>query len=942
MQMIFADGWAEKAATVLRPLVLVMALAACGQKTPEELWDVSQTAISEGDYRTATIHLKNIVQQDTDNLDALLLLGDVALAGGDAQFAEIQYRRMAEKGATSARMRLGLLEALLELGKYRELLEEADPASIESVPDRARMLALRGRANAGLGRFPDAEQDYRKALELRPEVPEFHLYLAEVYRRSGRDEEAMSEIAEVLEIDPDHPAPKLWEGERALSREETSAAEAAFIHAARAAGQRFSEQRFSPQRESFKIRVAALYQLADLQLSESRLDDAAATISTLSEIWPEHLLVKFLDARLAAQSGDLDSAQSQLQDILAGQSDFRPAQRLLGVVYGLKGNLDLADMYLKPYLNTYPDDDFTRQMLVRVRLAQQRPDEALALLEGTTGEVNPEARQQLLAMAGESALKAGDLNMALQYFRTGADAFPSDPRFDIGQAAAMLADGQVDESIELLEIVDAAPDTFQKSALLVVAYLRDDQIDAAQSLATKMIEDYPDRAAAHNLLGTLYLASDLPDQAYAHVRHALDIEAKNIYALANLARIEQRRGNGESAKQALKQMIEVDPDNGWARLNLARLELASGRREVALDLVRPIQEDFPNAQLLVGSVELDRGNRLEARKIGRNIARTDPSNAGAHALLGLIDLEEGAYESAVRHFETATRIEPNSFGFQLNLSRGYLGAGDQEGARAAITKARSMNPNSPQLAVVEIALFTRDGDYLRAERLLENLEKNGFNPVLRLMLLGELRDAQRRYADAAAVYSAAYAVRPNRRLAVRTLRAGWAAGLTEPPEPAEDWVDLNPDDTVVLKALATWHLGRDQLEMAQQYLERLVKIDRNDPVALNDLAWIYQQTGDGRALRTAQRAYALLPANAAIADTLGWIQLEAGNIESALELLEKAGKSTPPNPEIQYHLAVAYRESGDAESAKRLLTDLIQSDQAFPSREAAEEALASL
>jgi tetratricopeptide (TPR) repeat protein len=253
-----------------------------------------------------------------------------------------------------------------------------------------------------------------------------------------------------------------------------------------------------------------------------------------------------------------------------------------------------------------------------------------------------------------------------------------------------------------------------------------------------------------------------------------------------------------------------------------------------------------------------------------------------------------------------------------------------------------MNPTSPHLAVMEITLFTRDGDHLRAEQILKNLERSDFDPALRLMLLAELREEQQRYVEATEAYSAAYVERPSQRLVMRILRAGWAANLNEPPDPAKDWADLNPDDGVVLKALATWQLGRGQLGNAQHYLERILEIGQKDPMVLNDLAWIYQQTNDERALRTAEHAYDLLPDNAAIADTLGWIQLETGNIEPALELLEKAGKAEPKNPEIQYHLAMAYRKSGDPDTAKQILTDLIQTDKNFPSREAAENALTSL
>ena len=305
-------------------------------------------------------------------------------------------------------------------------------------------------------------------------------------------------------------------------------------------------------------------------------------------------------------------------------------------------------------------------------------------------------------------------------------------------------------------------------------------------------------------------------------------------------------------------------------------------------------------------------------------------------------MRERAYDSAIRNFATAARFEPEDFGLQLNLARAQLAIGDQEAAREAIANARLLQPNSPDLAVLEITLFTSDGDYLRAESLLEALEKTGFDPHRRLTLLGELRTAQGRFADAGQAYKAAYALEPSQRLASRALRAEAAAGGADPTATLRDWIEQQPDDVLALNTLGTWHVGRGELEPAQQYFERALENDQKQALILNNLAWIYDETGDDRALQTAEQAYRLEPDSGGIADTLGWIHLRSGNLESALELLSKAAEAAPENPEIQYHLAVAHQESGDPESAKKILSDLVESNVKFPSRKAAEETLAKL
>ena len=361
-----------------------------------------------------------------------------------------------------------------------------------------------------------------------------------------------------------------------------------------------------------------------------------------------------------------------------------------------------------------------------------------------------------------------------------------------------------------------------------------------------------------------------------------------------------------------------------------------------MSLLQPIQRDSLDANLLIGQIDFNQGNRGTARDIAADVIRADPANAPAYNLLGLVDLTEGVYDSALQNFETAAGLNPNLPDFQLNLARVHLARNDREAARAVIAKARLAGPNSIQLMALETVLFTRDADYVRAEHMLEALDTAGFDPGLRLVLVGELREAQGEFVAAAEAYEAAYTRQPSLLLAMRASRAQQAAGLEDPTNVLVDWIDRSPEDVIGLKALVAWHLGREEFQTAQQYLERLVAIDQEDWAALNDLAWIYDEANDDRALQTAQRAYGLEPANPAIADTLGWIHLKSGNTESALKLLNEAADKMPQHPEIQYHLAIAYRDSGDVASARQILTGLVQTNQTFPSRQAAEQALAKL
>ena len=121
--------------------------------------------------------------------------------------------------------------------------------------------------------------------------------------------------------------------------------------------------------------------------------------------------------------------------------------------------------------------------------------------------------------------------------------------------------------------------------------------------------------------------------------------------------------------------------------------------------------------------------------------------------------------------------------------------------------------------------------------------------------------------------------------------------------------------------------------------ERLAASD--NPVVLNNLAWLYMERSDDRALAMARRAAELAPASPDIADTLGWILLQQGEAAEALVHLKQSVQLKPSNASVQYHLGVAYQNTGDLDAAHRTLTHAVAMGD-FPEIEAARAVLAEL
>jgi predicted Zn-dependent protease len=96
------------------------------------------------------------------------------------------------------------------------------------------------------------------------------------------------------------------------------------------------------------------------------------------------------------------------------------------------------------------------------------------------------------------------------------------------------------------------------------------------------------------------------------------------------------------------------------------------------------------------------------------------------------------------------------------------------------------------------------------------------------------------------------------------------------------------------------------------------------------------------ALSLAQTARQKMPDQPAIADTLAWAYYRKGAYQAAIDLLEDAIKKAPQDPDIQYHLGLAYKSVNDGARAKSHLERVLQLNPKYPQADQVRQALSEL
>jgi putative PEP-CTERM system TPR-repeat lipoprotein len=277
------------------------------------------------------------------------------------------------------------------------------------------------------------------------------------------------------------------------------------------------------------------------------------------------------------------------------------------------------------------------------------------------------------------------------------------------------------------------------------------------------------------------------------------------------------------------------------------------------------------------------------------------------------------------------------------LASAQVAANDVPGATASLKKALALNPNDVEALAGLGRLEADAGRYADAITIAQQIQTRAPNEPIGFLLEGDMRIAQKQFLQAVIVYERAFAIRPTSGSAIKVHAAQSMAGnATQADAKLVAWMNNHPDDFAVPLYWAEELAKRGKTKQAiEQYLSVLDKDPRN-VVALNNLANIYQQESDPRALNVAEEAFKLSPESPAIVDTLGWILVGQGQTTRGLELLQKAAGKAPNNAEIQYHLAVALAKAGDKASARRQLENLLARTTPFPQREAAQTLLKQL
>jgi predicted Zn-dependent protease len=383
-------------------------------------------------------------------------------------------------------------------------------------------------------------------------------------------------------------------------------------------------------------------------------------------------------------------------------------------------------------------------------------------------------------------------------------------------------------------------------------------------------------------------------------------------------------GDLQTARSVYNTMQNMTPGSPLVRLYAAEIALAAGDVSVAsADLTTLAGEapEFQQVHAALITALLDKESFELALRQVDELLKASGENRRAAAARGPIRAAAAAAQGSVER--------------AVAIASAQVLMGEPHIATRTLDAALVKYPDSADLAAGRIALdlqARRKSDALKRALALAESQPD---KALALGMLAQAQVASREYGKAVDVYEQLWKVAPSADLAVALSRAKRDAKMSDSPEPMRRWLQTKPEDYAVRLLLADAEATAGNPDKAQVEYERILRDKPNTVIALNNLAIIYGQRNDPRALPMAKKAYGITPKAPVVADTYGWLLAQSGAVKEALPLLQAAVRDSPALPEMRYHLAEVLARNGDREGARSMVLEALRGDTDFFGRDAA-------
>ena len=580
--------------------------------------------------------------------------------------------------------------------------------------------------------------------------------------------------------------------------------------------------------------------------------------------WEPYLSLALLQLR----NNEPSAAEANLKKVTELNPKAMQPRLVLGTYYQSHNRMVDAEEQFRYALALDPNTIEPREALGRLYLAGGRKADAENVLKQATRDLhyNPAS---LIALSN-FYFTTGELSKAVAAYYSLYQERPKDLQIKKKYIQLLIKTEHYDEARGLdNEILQANPKdddalVFQSQLLIN----RGDASDAARTLQA-VIMNAPDNIQAHYALGVAFKRQGDLEHAESEWREASRLDPNFLDAQRSLADAAIIQGDMNTLENAASQMIRLQPDS-------------------------------PDGYALRGLANINRKHYAEAEQSIRRAVAVAPQSALGHVQMGNLRFAEKQYGDAANSYHDALLRNVNSTDALRGLISTYIAEHQVDKAIASANTQIAKSPaNSNFYSLLGSVLFHNKNDLRGAEEAFEKsatLDKYNSNALVGLCQ-------------------------------VRAAKGNIDQAIATGKQSLKD----NPRQSDLLLLMGRLYESNSDWKRAENAYQNALALNSQNPLASNDLARVMLHTGGNLdvALSLAQAARRGLPNSPGIADTLGWIYFHKGMYPLAVNYLQEAlslqdRAKMPDNPDIHYHLGMAYDKTEQTNLARQHLEHVLK------------------
>ena len=873
----------------------------------------------------------------SDSADDYLKSGAAYLDKGETEAALISFKNAVQAAPDSLKVRLAYGEALERSGdlqaaeqQYRRALDlkgdadELTPQIAVLLLDRAEYaLLIRDFANVKLG-SASADSDLRALVAM-------------AYLGTGQAKPAREQLAAAREqtvaVHVARAQQYLVDGQRDKAKAEMAqvlATDKAPWWAYRVASRIFQIDEQAPEALAAiekAYRLAPMHrgligEYAEQLIGAGRKDEARSLRDKLVKIAPRYYRTQYLVALYAMEDGRPDEAYAGVTRVLATLPAHVPSQIIAAMVELDRREYASAEARVRKVLRADPNSVEGYRLKAALDLQQGRLLEAAKAMDRALS-LAPDDRN-LLAMGAEVSIRRGYFPKAVEQLSQAAAKAPPRPELYARLAVAQqLAGARTDAEKSLQRAISLAKTPQDREAAFAAA-LRTQRFDLAKGIAQEAINQDPKSPEPVMWLAAVIGATGDDAAALVQTQRALDLRADYYPALVALAKFAPTAEGRKQYEARLKKAAESGTKDARIYLDRARQLRDSGAppEQIAEVLDRGLAANSGDIELRRVAIDqaLRSGRKDKAIKLARDGEGAAPDNPSMQALAAAVHAQMGETSQALSKYAQVTERYPERVDWSVQYASLLIQDKKFDEASKILRRLIQNRPDEllPYQLLVRLQLENgKPNDALVTAGMLRDrggLTAQGF------LLLGDVHahadrttEALKAYAEAERAGAADAAL--ERKIVYLDRTGNSVMASTE----LAKWLKAKPDSMVANALAARRASAQGDYKKAAQHLQVVVSADATNPVAVNDYAWALAMAGDPGALAWANKALALAPGDPNILDTLAQAQRNAGQLAEAQATLRKALSANEENGVIRLHLAEVVFASGNRQEAKDLL-----------------------